>query len=63
MTATLPQLCQFRRGCTEPAVYVVTYDQDFIGGSYPACVGCTADARAHDPLEYIESVRTLGRPS
>lgn len=50
-------VCEWGRGCTERAVYLITYE-DFDSG-YELCARCTAEARANDPLEYIESVRSL----
>lgn len=53
--------CTFGQGCNKPAIYLITFDDHYVGGSFPACADCTAEARANDPLEYIESVTSLPR--
>lgn len=63
VAATTTRVCAFGRGCTQPGAYVITFDPDFVGGSYVACVDCTAEVRSNDPLEYIQSVRSLDRPA
>jgi hypothetical protein len=43
--------------CSAPAAYVVTLEEG--GGSWPLCTSHTALMRANDPLEFIESVRSI----
>jgi hypothetical protein len=43
--------------CNTRAAYVVTLEDG--GGEWPLCAHHTALMRANDPLEFIESVRSI----